>query len=362
MSKAACLLSFMEDFSDEDAFLMHLAGVLYGRSNAKAVTKAWKHFAEGYKNYPLNIMFSYYGPMHDGIAWELQLKPKNITLPRSWLLLDRPNGDRMGDCLRQSHTLTETIELCQRIVNSWKDGLEALPKGVTGEMETLSKALGLLFESGTNILKFYKLREDLGYQRDDSLKLLSEMRKLVEKEIENTSLMIPLCEKDCRLGYHSEAEECYVIASCKENAKEVNVSDEGSFKAYYDDSNIYLDIKCEREDEVMFCFENTLMVPECEIMVDSEGNAYLPDDIDLYVPLYGDKFKEEYGKYQITRDDNGVKVAANRAKCNCTEPGKPFKLCVKINGQSWKHEDKPVYNLGRSLYSADEFGWVVLEK
>ena len=104
------------------------------------------------------------------------------------------------------------------------------------------------------------------------------------------------------------------------------------------------------------------MVPECEILVDREGKPYLPDDIDLYVPLYGDKFKEEYGKYHITRDDTGVRVVADRAKCNCTEPGNPFKLCVKINGESWKYEDKPVYNLGRSLYSADEFGWVVMEK
>lgn len=408
MSKAACLLSFMDDFSDEEAFLLHLAGVLYGRSNAKAVAEAWKHFTKGYENYPLNIMFSYYGPMHDGIAWELQLEPKNITLPRSWLLPDRPNGDRMGDCLRQSHTLKETIELCQRICNEWKKGLEILPKGITGEMETLSNALGLLFESGTNILKFYDLREELGYRRGDAAKLLDEMRKIVEKEIENTKLMIPLCEEDCRLGYHSEAEgfkffpaklkyrieslgellktefpeveeriakglsplayydadgeDCYVIASSEDNATEENVADEGSFKAYYDDTNIYLDIKCQRDDEVMFCFENTLMVPECEILVDSEGKAYLPDDIDLYVPLYGDKFKEEYGKYNITRDDAGVKVAVNREKCNCVAPGVPFKLCVKINRESWVYEEAPVYNLGRNLYSANEFGWVVMEK
>ncbi len=113
MSKAAGELSFMEDFSDEEAFLRHLAGVLYGKSNAEAVSKAWKCFGDGYSNYPLNIMFSYHGPMHDGVVWKLQLKPKNISPARTWLLLEESEGDRMCDTLSGAHTLSEVLELSE---------------------------------------------------------------------------------------------------------------------------------------------------------------------------------------------------------------------------------------------------------
>ncbi len=407
MSKAAGILSFTEDFSNEDKFLNHLAGILYGRSTAKSVTKAWKYFAEGYANYPLNIMFSYYGPMHDGVAWELQLIPKNITLPRSWLLPDKPNGDRIGDCLRQSHTLTETIELCEKICSSWKKGLDVLPIDKTGEMETLSKSLAILFESGTNILKFYKLREELGYITANPTSTLNEMKAIVENEIENTNRMIVMCEADCRLGYHSEAEgfkffpsklkyraeqlkrlletefpiiyqriaegkapleyyttdnkNCYVLTKDINKSKEEKIGDKGSFLGAYDNENIYLEIKCNQNATVMLCFENRLMVPECEILIDKDGKPYLPDDIDLYVPLYGNKFKEEYGKYRIQRDENVVRIIADRKRCNSAPEKVPFKLCIKIDNTPWVEEEAPVYNLGRNLYSANEFGWAVLD-
>lgn len=408
MSKAAGLLSFNEDFSDEYAFLKKLAAVLYGKTKAKKVADAWTLFAEGYSNYPLNIIFSYYGPMHDGLTWELQLKPKNISLPRTWLLPDKPNGDRLGDCLRQSHTPEETLELCNTIRNKWRQGLEILPEGITGEMEDISKALGLMFESAANIIEFYILREQLGYGCENPAAILNTMKEIVQLEIQNSKAMIPLCEKDTRLGYHSEAEgfkffpkkleyriaclenllntefpevskriadgvspleyyspenkEIYRVCGSEETAKAENVGDEGSFRVYHDKENIYLKIKCSKDSKIMFCFENRLMIPDCEIILNSDRKPYIPIDIKLYSPLYGDKLEKEFSKYSITHTDNEVTIAANKKLCNAAKTGVPFKLCVKINDVSWKIENNPTYTLGKHLYSPEEFGWMRLEE
>ncbi len=206
MSKAAGELSFIEDFSDKDAFVRYLAATYFGESRAEAVARAWKLFEEAYINYPVNIMFSYYGPMHDGVVWELALLPKDNILPRTWLLLDPPDGDRIFECLWYGHTLDEAILLAEKMKSSWREGMKHLSLVKDSELYTLSEAIAILFDSGYNILKFYKLRDELGYGRGEAKKILSEMRSIVEKEKENSRLMIDVCLADCRLGYHSEAE------------------------------------------------------------------------------------------------------------------------------------------------------------
>jgi len=178
--------------------LTRLAEIFYGRKNAPDVVKAWKCFEEGYKNYPLNIMFSYYGPMHDSVAWHLSLIPKNKELPRSWLVVDKFDGDRMSDCLFYGHTLDEAIILTSKMSDLWKKGLSYL-KG-DDKAWSVERAVGLLFESGNNILKFYRLREELAHGSDDKLKILCRMESIVSEEIENSKAMIKLCKIDNTLG------------------------------------------------------------------------------------------------------------------------------------------------------------------
>lgn len=67
----------------------------------------------------------------------------------------------------------------------------------------LAQAVGLQMESTANMLQFYLLREDMLYLKQDNL---AQMKQLVLGEITNTEKMCALCEKDPRLGYHSEAE------------------------------------------------------------------------------------------------------------------------------------------------------------
>ena len=407
MSKAAGELSFTEDFSDENEFLLHLAGICYGKSNAEKVADAWKCFADGYSNYPTNIMMSYYGPMHDGVVWELQLKPKNLSLPRTWQLVDKPNGDFIGDALHQGHTLDEVITLSRKMHESWEKGIKILPRGVTGELETVSDGLNVLFRSGLNILEFYRLREKLGWCDGSPEKLLQQMKQLVYRELDNSREMIEICQKDTRLGYHSEAEgfkffpekikhrikqlenllttefeeveqrikdgklpleyygtegkDLYVITNSKDTAKTENIGDKGSFMMYTQGGDLFLDIKAEPEKEVLFCFEHNLMHPECEIHINPEGKAFIPLLISVYIPLYGDLVEKECDRYKIKKISDGFRVTLPKNNFDFAPTGVPFKMCLKIDGVSWKNEEHPTYTLGKNNYSHGEFGWLIIE-
>ena len=126
-------------------------------------------------------MFSYYGPMHDGVAWKLALLPKNNPLPRTWHLVDVPDGDRIGECLFQGHTLDEAMILTQQICHHWQQGLQYLRLPENNELQILANALSVLFASGLNILKFYHLRARLGKGEGDAGKYWSRCEKLCWK-------------------------------------------------------------------------------------------------------------------------------------------------------------------------------------
>ncbi len=402
MSKAAGELSFTEEFADEEAFLVHLAGIHYGKSKAEQVAAAWKLFSKGYEQYPVNIMFSYYGPMHDGVVWELQLIPKNKSLPRTWLLQDKPNGDRLHEALEHGHTLQEAIELSKAICDDWQRGLAVLPKEAVGEAAVLAEALGILFQSGTNILEFYRLREMLGLGQGEPLPLLYRMRELVEAEMQNSNRMITLCEQDSRIGYHSEAEgfkffpaklrhrigaleqllatefaevetrirdgktplpfyegegeQAYPIGTDLQSAPvhviEENVS---GFQVAYDRKQVYLDIRCPVDAEITVCFEGVLLRPACEVMI-RNGELYHDRTLGFYRALFDDRFDEEYAHYTVQQTEKGYRITADRQHIGWTDDRKPFKLFVKVDGNSWIKEEDAVYTLGKHYYSPGEFG------
>lgn len=210
MNKAAGELAFEPFFDDKEAFLEHLAGIYWGR-DAKLVANAWNMFTEGYKNFPVGVMFEWYGPMQDSPAAPLHLKPVDRTLSSTWLLNEMSGGDRIGDCLLNSHTIDEAVTLTTELVRLWNLGCEELSKislldnKNRTEQTNVAKAIGLIFESGRDSFRFYGLRGKLGLGEGDAKSLLSEMRKIVEREIEISASLIPLCRDDNRIGYHSEA-------------------------------------------------------------------------------------------------------------------------------------------------------------
>ncbi len=222
MNQAAGELSFEPFPEDENAFLSQLASLYWGKDHSAAVVEAWKDFAAGYQNYPLTNLFQYYGPMHDGPVWPLLLKPEDAPLAPTWLLASTttrapwpPSGDRIGECIKEVLTLDETVELARRMTTAWDRGVEilrGLEPSFEGQPDRLldigvARALGIQFRSGYNILRFYSLREKMlraeGMRR---LEMLKQLGDIVREELRGDEDLLALCERDSRLGFHSEAE------------------------------------------------------------------------------------------------------------------------------------------------------------
>lgn len=223
MNKAAGLLSFEPFPKSEEEFLTKLATIYWRQKDVPKIITAWKLFKEGYQNYPLDNKFQYFGPMNDGPVWPLILRPLDSPLSPSYQLGDRktgrpwlPSGDRIGECFPENLTFEEVLELCKRLSFHWNRGVEImseLESDYTDNYERildigLAKALGVQFQSGYNILRFYYLREKMFEieDTDEQLILLNQLKSILEEEIELGEKLIGLCNKDPRLGYHADAE------------------------------------------------------------------------------------------------------------------------------------------------------------
>lgn len=413
MNRASTELSYLEDYSDKDKFLTELASRLYGNSNAKELAKAWRAFEDGYTNYPTNIMMSYYGPMHDGTVWELFPIPVNRALPRSWLLLDAPDGDRIGECLFKGHTLDEAIILAERMYDSWKKGCDILPLPKNDEHYICASAIGLLFASGRNILKFYKLREQLGTGVGDPLAAVAQMEQIVAEEIENSERMIELCNADSRLGYHSEAEgfkffpeklrsrieqlkglydtdfkeirgrilegknplgyyygegdECYPLGNRADSFGWEEIDSDRAFGAYIQGDTVMLPIRCNADDGFSVCFEFELFHPESMVeysptALDGKGGLSLGYCVLSHQSVWGEGIDAELSKYSVeSKFENGkaehlfsAKIPKGKWNGKCA-----IRLNISIGQNPWKIDADPAITLGKSDISPGSFGFLM---
>ena len=216
MNRAAGMLA-CEDFADgEDAFLGRLAAQDWG-VDAPRMARLWKRFSDAYIHYPLGNMMQYYGPFHDGVVWELHPDLDLRPLPRSWQR-DRADGDTIGECL-EGFDLDEACSLAERMCVELEDtsDLDALAAKYAGDVRR-SRELGvmqsfrILCRSGRDILKFYRARRDavfasrLRHDNAEALRQVREMTLLATGAKAHAAQILPLCERDSRLGFHSEAE------------------------------------------------------------------------------------------------------------------------------------------------------------
>ncbi len=210
MNKAAGELSFLPFPLTKDEFLEKLASIYWG-DDAKKIARAWAKFEEAYKNYPVNVAFEWLGPMQDSPAVPLHLIPADRPMPSTWLVDNMVGGDRLGECMLDGHTHEEALELVRLMCEGWDKGLAlisdvpSLGKEERQEQIYVNDATGLIFRSGYNILRFYQKRRLLGIEKGDTRKILDEMEEIVKEEMEISRQLIPICENDNRIGYHSEA-------------------------------------------------------------------------------------------------------------------------------------------------------------
>lgn len=222
MNKAAGLLSMKPFPKDEMEFLRELASLYWRKEDVPKVVDAWKHFAEGYGNYPLTNLFQYYGPINDGPVWPLLLTPTDAILSPAWIINSSgtknpwpPSGDRIGECIDGVLDLDEAVELTLRMSTAWDKGvsiLEELEEGYINERERMldigvAKALSIQFRSGYNILNFYMLREKmLRMEGRERLGILTQLTNIIEEEISLSKQLLEHCKNDSRLGFNGGAE------------------------------------------------------------------------------------------------------------------------------------------------------------
>lgn len=416
MSKAAGELSFVERFDDEKAFLTSLASIFWGRTNADKIAAAWGLFEEAYRMYPMNVMFSYYGPMHDSVVWKLALEPKNNKLPRTWQTLDPIDGDRIGESLLQGHTLDEALTLVSAMCEKWQAGLDILTAvPVTGgdmrEQVSVAKAIGVLWDGTRNILEFYKLRHELGLSLGDAQAKLSRMEALVLAEIENSRAMIPLCVSDRRLGYHSEGEGYkffpeklldriaqleellvtefprvraridaglaplayylgetdevhYAMAADIEDVAWEMIGDKAKFRASLDGLTLTLDLVSDTPTTFQLCPEFKLFTPDPVVHISPDGTVSCRSGIDakLYNSLFGERYAAELAKYENSSAiDGGRRLTLDLADFGFTEP-RPFKFRLAAGGVSWVKDPESLETLGLFGVRVGEYGWMMPPK
>jgi len=223
MTKAAGELSFAPFPDTEEAFLLQLARIGWG-GHAPAVVKAWKLFSKSYGHYPLFAAFGYYGPMHCGPTWPLHPAPRDLPLTPNWLVGCAaendctpypPSGDRIGECLMDSHTLDEAVELTGKMTDLFSRGMAILKrlephvrKRPARVREVgVAETLGILFRSGHNILRFYQLREKIAWGAGaERLDWLKAMQAIARDELSLGARLLELTREDPSLGFNSEAE------------------------------------------------------------------------------------------------------------------------------------------------------------
>lgn len=216
MNRAAAMLSCIDFSEGEEDFLKRLAKAEWGEDGPQ-MARLWKRFSDAYANYPLSNMMQYYGPFHDGVVWELHPYLDHKPLARTWQC-DRADGDTIGECL-EGFDLDEACRLAEKMCAELADAddLDALAVKYANDRRRsreigVMKAFRILCLSGRDILKFYRERRDavvasrVRHDNVAALKHVREMTRLAVNAKGYSAEMLPLCAKDARLGFHSEAE------------------------------------------------------------------------------------------------------------------------------------------------------------
>ena len=330
MTKAGGELSFEPFPEDESAFLQRLAATDWA-GNEDRVAAAWTFFGDAYRNYPFSRIFSYYSPMNNGPVWPLHLIPRDIGLQAPFRAGRPPSGDRIGECLVDDLTLDEALLLCERIRDGWQRGMALLEplRPVYADNAprhrdiAVFEAVGLQIESTCNILRFYRLREELawGTERDHRLEALNQMRQLVAAEVQVSARLLVLAEADTRLGFQADS-ECHVyypdklrwrIDALNRLEGDEFESVECTLRAGGDPFAAYTGR--DPEGPLMHCRRRTGDVPMDGQVTGDEWGSCQPVQLDACEPLTADSATQRPTSMRACWDDDALYLAFV-----CTEP------------------------------------------
>jgi hypothetical protein len=172
---------------------------------APNLEKAWNYFERALEYLPFSVPMLYQGPINYASAyWLPPRQTQGTPMGMSCHILKR--GDNLDFCCG-NYALDEVIELYGKLVNVWGEGLkyiEQVKSSLLNPTERFmqeyynAKCIYHVYQSTLNVFKAYVLCRSW---RDF---MLPQYLKLCEDELNNCKKLLPLLEKDDRLGMHLE--------------------------------------------------------------------------------------------------------------------------------------------------------------
>lgn len=201
----------------EGPFLERLAGIYWGKTQARQAVKAWEQFSRTFMHYPCANEVFYYGPITRSPAYQLHLeREERLALPYNFGL-DRerrvqPYEDRLARWLGP-FTPEDLVKSFRMMGQDWNKGvrmMEDMIQSVSASADlkkqyAVAAAAGLQFLSTANVIEFYHLRDRLRECAPAVQKgLLRSMLRLVEDDISVARKAKKYLGMDSFIGFESE--------------------------------------------------------------------------------------------------------------------------------------------------------------
>lgn len=178
------------------------------RNVSDGLVKAWDTFSEAMSFFPYSVPLLYFGPINYSPSyWLPPCKTKGSYMGLSCIMWER--GDNLDLCLGP-YSLEEVISSFTQLVSLWQQGVTYYEK-VKSELDSLpdkfveeynsAVCTYHVYRSSLNIFKLYSLCRD--WQEN----MLNAYIEICEDEVMNCIALLPLLEKDFRLGMHLECKE-----------------------------------------------------------------------------------------------------------------------------------------------------------
>lgn len=227
MTRLAVIMSRQRQPKPEDA-VRELAINEFGAANSDAVIRAWRLFAQAWRNYPFSTPLLYWGPMNYATAWPFDRRLKKEKRIASWLPLprDKDGHIKAGDNLEtwvNPFLPADVMRAFNMVLAEWNRGVKVLESLCHGRKrpshallieKQLAEHIGLSFGSTINIIQyclFYRQflastsltrRGGLNRKKGLEIKLLA----IAGQELKTGLRDMELVRLDPRLGYHPEAQ------------------------------------------------------------------------------------------------------------------------------------------------------------
>jgi hypothetical protein len=187
----------------------------FGPEAAPHMVAGWQQLCTAQDDFPTSIPVMYYGPISRGPAFHFVFERSDQKFPRSWLLDNNLDGDRLD--WAGPFGPEKTLECYRAVARQWAEGIEimreGLPKAQGAQLDAMQREITLAafcltqLVSSANVVEFL-LARDAYYASGDAAEkraLLDQMEATCRAELDNALSAIPLCEADSRLGWHGEA-------------------------------------------------------------------------------------------------------------------------------------------------------------